>query len=90
MINITVEYAVVIRKSGAESCCTREQLRDAFEGAPPHAEDDKLLVFGPSFGEDALVVFMARLEALGLRYFDDFFDLRIDHPSWIRFAISSV
>jgi hypothetical protein len=90
MIDVTVEYAVVIRKAGTESRFTREQLRDVFDGAVPHAEDDKLIVFGPSFGEDALAVFIGRLEALGMTYFDDFFDLHIDCPSWVRFGVSSV
>lgn len=59
---------------------------EALETAGPSAEDAELLSFGPSFGREACDEFIRRLESIGLAYVDDFFDLALNHPSWLKFS----
>jgi hypothetical protein len=47
-----------------------------------HVEGD-LVVVGPIHAEDALGDLIAELEARGLAYFDDFFDLSGNWPEWL-------
>ena len=50
-----------------------------------------LVVLGPIFGgaDDALTDVIAELERLGLRYFDDFFELSGNWPAWLSVLTSS-
>jgi len=45
-----------------------------------------LVVIGPIYGkgEDAVADLIAELERLGLRYFDDFFELSGNWPTWLQ------
>jgi hypothetical protein len=43
-----------------------------------------LVAVGPLFGDDTLVSMVEALEAAGLRYFDDFFELSGNWPEWLR------
>jgi hypothetical protein len=43
-----------------------------------------LIAVGPLFGDDTLVAMVEALEAAGLRYFDDFFELSGNWPEWLR------
>ncbi len=43
-----------------------------------------LVALGPIHDEDALGALLADLEALGLRYFDDFFEMPSNWPEWLR------
>jgi hypothetical protein len=43
-----------------------------------------LVAVGPLFGDDTLVSMVEALEASGLRYFDDFFELSGNWPEWLR------
>lgn len=43
-----------------------------------------LVALGPIFDEDALGPVLADLEALGLAYFDDFFEMSGNWPEWLR------
>lgn len=43
-----------------------------------------LLVVGPIHDEDALGALVAELEAAGLVYYDDFFELPGHWPAWLR------
>jgi hypothetical protein len=43
-----------------------------------------LVVIGPVHDEDALSALLADLEAAGLTYFDDFFELPGNWPAWLR------
>lgn len=73
--------------------------RAAFErvGLVRHAIDERLnltadefrvegdlVVIGPVHDDDALATLLADLEALGLVYFDDFFELSGNWPEWLR------
>ncbi|MFL5581627.1 MAG: hypothetical protein ACJ8AO_14765 [Gemmatimonadaceae bacterium] len=72
--------------------------RDAFErvGLTRAALDERLnltdeefrvegalVAVGPIVGESALVDIVAELEAMGLAYFDDFFELSGNWPDWL-------
>lgn len=43
----------------------------------------ELIVFGPLFG-DSVMELLAALEAAGLEYFDDYFELSGNWPEWLR------
>ena len=43
-----------------------------------------LVALGPIHDEDALGALLADLEALGLAYFDDFFEVPSNWPEWLR------
>lgn len=61
----------------------------AWETSLPTGINDELISFGPSFGPEAQREFLRRLEELGLVYFEDFFDINVDHPVWCAFLITS-
>ncbi|ATA53150.1 hypothetical protein CKY39_07950 [Variovorax boronicumulans] len=86
-IEVTFSSGLVIRQSALVARgVTRTQLLEALESARPMAEDGELLSFGPCFGQEACDEFVRRLEALGLVYVDDFFDLTLSHPDWLKFS----
>jgi hypothetical protein len=43
-----------------------------------------LIAIGPLAGEDTLTDIIGELEASGLAYFDDFFELSGNWPEWLR------
>lgn len=52
--------------------------------------DGDLVALGPIHDEDALGALVADLEALGLSYFDDFFEMSGNWPAWLRLHGSAV
>ena len=46
--------------------------------------EGSLVVVGPIHDEEALTALVADLEAAGLAYFDDFFELPGNWPEWLR------
>ncbi len=46
--------------------------------------EGNLVVVGPVYDDDALGALVADLEAAGLVYHDDFFELPGNWPSWLR------
>ena len=50
-------------------------------------EGDVVLI-GPVFDADALVLFINELESLGLSYYDDFFELSGNWPDWLGMLAS--
>lgn len=50
-----------------------------------------LVCIGPIYGDDgnALGAFIAELEELGLVYYEDFFELSGNWPSWLRIHASA-
>lgn len=46
--------------------------------------EGSLVAIGPVSGDDSLSEVIAELEALGLVYFDDFFELSGNWPSWLQ------
>lgn len=43
-----------------------------------------LVIIGPIYDEDALDRLVQHLEELGLRHFDDFFDMSGNWPDWLK------
>lgn len=48
-----------------------------------------LIAIGPLHGDTALVELTAEFEALGLVYFDEFFELSGNWPHWLRLLAAS-
>ena len=46
--------------------------------------EGQLIAVGPLVGEDAVAGVIEELEAMGLVYFDDFFELSGNWPEWLR------
>lgn len=46
--------------------------------------EGELIAVGPLYGDDTIVTLSEWLEAAGLRYFEDFFDLSGNWPDWLR------
>jgi hypothetical protein len=68
----------------------REALDTRFNLTPDEFRvEGDLIAVGPLFGDDTLVAMVEALEAEGLRYFDDFFELSGNWPECLRvFAMS--
>lgn len=49
--------------------------------------EGELVAIGPLYEDDALGVLIEELEAVGLVYFDDFFELPGNWPSWFRMLV---
>lgn len=82
---------VLIRRAPFERCALERHALDRQFNLTPdefRVEGD-LIAVGPLFGDDTLVTMVEALEAAGLRYFDDFFELSGNWPEWLRvFAMS--
>ena len=50
--------------------------------------EGNLIVIGPILDEESLPGLVADLEAAGLAYFEDFFDLSGNWPQWLRLFAS--
>jgi hypothetical protein len=82
-VKVTSEYGIVIRRASlAEKNIDYSRVLQAMEVVQPFDSNDDILSFGPSFGEEAMNGFISRLQALGLEYVDDFFNITYDLPSW--------
>jgi len=87
MASIRIEHqcgCVVRRKALAQRGIDIRDLLEAMEVGDPLDESEELLAFGPFFGAEAVLAFHERLLALGLVYIDDFVDVTIDLPPWLR------
>ena len=85
-IAVTSEFGLIVRrkalverKVSLRNLFTVMQVSEAFD------DSDELLSFGPHFGREAADMMVSRLTALGLVYFDDFFEFCGDYPSWCVF-----
>ena len=75
-----------IRKAAFERAELSRQAFDEVLGLTPEefVVDGGLIVIGPLVGESALTELIEALEAAGLVYFDDFFELSGNWPAWLR------
>jgi hypothetical protein len=90
-VAVTAEHGIVIRRRAlAERDVSYQAVLTALEADQPFGTDEELLTFGPSFGPEALEALTQRLIALGLVYFDDFFEFVSDLPLWCKFAVTFV
>jgi len=82
-----------MRRAAYESSGLTRAAIDTRLGLTPdefRVEGD-LVAIGPIYGgdADALGELFAELEALGLVYFDDFFELTGNWPDWLRLHVAS-
>ena len=77
---------LLIRKSAFERVeMTRAQVDEALGLTPDEFRiEGSLIAIGPLVGEDTLGALIERLEASGLVYYDDFFELSGNWPEWLR------
>ncbi len=88
-ISASAEYGLVVRKDALRiRGVTVDALLRALEASQALDEDDHLMSFGPSFGEEALLDYIRRLEALGLHYVTDFCAIHVDLPNWCSLRVS--
>lgn len=81
-----------IRRAAYESSGLSRAKIDERLGLTPdefRVEGD-LIALGPIYGEDgrALGDFISELEAFGLAYFDDFFELSGNWPNWLGIHVA--
>lgn len=69
---------------------TRQMIDDALGlTADEFRMEGQLIAIGPIVGETALIELIETLEARGLVYFEDFFELSGNWPAWLKlFAMS--
>ena len=81
---------LVVRRAAYERAGLVRAALDARLGltADEFRVEGGLIALGPIHDEDALGEVVADLEALGLAYFDDFFELPSTWPEWLRIAVS--
>jgi hypothetical protein len=75
------------RAASEEHDLSRSALDERFGLTPDEFRvDGDLVAIGPIYGggEDAIGALVAELEAIGLVYFDDFFELSGNWPDWLR------
>jgi hypothetical protein len=89
-IRITAEFGIVLRLASLdERGVSLDRILRALEVSAPFDGNSEIASFGPSFGQEALDVFLHRLSDLGLQYFDDFFEFSGDFPKWCIFTASA-
>jgi hypothetical protein len=77
---------LLIRRDAFERVgLTRQQFDDALNLTPDEFRvEGALIAVGPLVGETALGELIDALEGAGLVYFDDFFELSGNWPTWLR------
>jgi hypothetical protein len=87
-IKVTGECGIVIRKAALkEKGINHIDILKIMEVESPLDDDDDLISFGPSFGEEALNEFIVRLQNIQLEYVDDFFTIIYDVPEWCKLIV---
>lgn len=88
-IAATAEYGLVLRKKSlAEKGMSPSALSDIMADIDILGEDDDLISFGPLFGEEALEEIKTRLSAGNLEYADDYFELNLLLPYWVKLGVA--
>jgi hypothetical protein len=77
---------ILIRRSAYERVGLERHAFDARLNLTPDEfrVEGELIAVGPLHGDETLVALVEALEGVGLRYFDDFFDLSGNWPDWLR------
>jgi hypothetical protein len=77
---------LLIRKAAFERAgLSRAQFDEALLlTADEFRVEGSLIAVGPLVGEDTMSELIEQLEAAGLVYFDDFFELSGNWPDWVR------
>ena len=78
--------SILIRKAAFERAgLTRQAIDERLNLTPDEFRlEGGLIAIGPIHGDDELMTFVEELEAAGLIYFEDFFDLSGNWPEWLR------
>ncbi len=81
---------LVIRRAAYERAALTRAALDERLGLTPDEfrVEGGLVVLGPVHDEDALGGVLADLEALGLVYFDDYFEVPSAWPEWLRVYVA--
>ena len=80
----------VHRAAYERSGLTRQALDQRLGLTPDEFRvEGDLVAIGPIFEADALTGAIEELEQLGLRYFDDYFELSGNWPEWVRVLVMS-
>jgi hypothetical protein len=75
----------VRRRAFEEAGLTRAALDARFNLTPDEfAVEAALVIIGPLANDEMLAELVETLEAAGLTYFDDFFELSGNWPEWLR------
>ncbi len=82
---------VLIRRSAFErGGLARADIDARFNLTPDEFRaEGELIAIGPLYDDDALAVLTDQLEALGLVYFDDFFELSGNWPPWLHLYVTA-
>lgn len=83
--------ALIVKREAYERLSLRRAAIDLRLGltADEFRVDGGLVVIGPIHDDAALSRLIDDLEALGLRHFDDYFDLSGNWPTWLRVIVSA-
>lgn len=89
-IAATAEYGLVLRKGAlTEKGISSDRMSDIMDDIDVLGENDDIISFGPLFGEEALEEIKGRLSGNGLEYADDYFELNLLLPHWIKLGVAS-
>ncbi|MEP6836024.1 MAG: hypothetical protein ABJB74_21725 [Gemmatimonas sp.] len=80
----------ILRQAFERVELSRQQMDEALGLTPDEFRiEGQLIAIGPLVGEQALTELIDALEARGLVYYDDFFELSGNWPEWLKlFAMS--
>jgi hypothetical protein len=82
---------ILIRKASFERTgLTRQAIDERLHLTPDEFRvEGGLIAIGPIHGDEELTTFVEELEAAGLVYFEDFFDLSGNWPEWLRVFVQA-
>lgn len=88
-IRVSAEFGIVVRRASLDQRNIEIDLvYQCMDTSSPLGLNDELISFGPSFGVEAQREFIRRLETIGLVYYEDFFDVKVDRPAWCEFLVA--
>jgi len=81
----------ILRSAFERAALTRQQMDEALGLTPDEFRvEGPLIAIGPLVGETGLTELIETLEARGLVYFEDFFELSGNWPVWLKlFAMAA-
>ena len=86
-VKIAQFFGVIVRKESLDSKSLEVASVKRSIETSVFDEDDKLLSFGPCFGEEAVTRLCEKLEVFGLEYVDDYFVFQGEFPEWASFSV---